>query len=239
MPRYFLTCLALIVLLLGPSKLQAENHEISASDLLANARGARNVWEDGFPGFSADVVATVGSKSIEGKLTVSDEGELTWNLPEGEIAKWAQGAVGSLVGHRMPAGDLGDKASYVDQVRNHPLGRKISLDQDSMGSIYRVQDRIVRQVNRDAGPSRFTITVLDVQRDEKQRYLPTTYSVASWNRKTGALDFSLVAHHTFQRVGNYDLPKRLVEVNTGSKNKYVVKEVKLSDLRLTGKRGFF
>ncbi len=216
----------------SPEKKKEMKHEISASDLLANARSARNVWEVGFPGFSADVMVTVGSKTIEGKLRVSDEGELTWILPEGDMAKWAKSTLGSLVGHRMPTGDLGSAASYVDQARNHPLGRKISLDQDSMGSVYRVQDNTIRQVNREAGPSRFTITVLQVQRDERQRYLPTTFSVASWNRKTGALEFSLVAHHTFQRVGGYDLPKRLVEVNTGPKNLYDVKEIKLSNLRL-------
>lgn len=207
--------------------------KISASELLANARKARDVWGDDFPGFTADVVVTVGSESVKGTVEVSADGDLDLRLPEGKQAKWANATLGSLVGHRMPTGDLGDKASYLDEDRKNPLGRLIKLDSDSMGSVYRVRNNVVRQVNRDAGPSRFTITVLEVQRNKKGLYLPTVFNVASWNRKTGELEFSLVSQHTYQRVGEFDLPKRLVEVNTAQKNKYEVKEVKLSHLKLS------
>jgi hypothetical protein len=59
---------------------------------------------------------------------------------------------------------------------------------------------------------RFAITVLESRLNEEKKYLPVCYVVNSWEGKTDALASSATFHHTWERVGAYDLPATLLEV---------------------------
>lgn len=191
-----------------------------ATRLLSEARASRAVWED-FPGFTADAVVHMDGQIVRGSVTVNRHGVVQLDLPDGAARSWVQHHLDQLVDHRMPSGDIGDEATFADELVSHPLGRKIRLKEDSMGSVYRIRDNVVMQVNRRMQDMRFTITVLEVTYNDEGKYLPHTYSVSFWDNKTGALRFSKTHVHSYKSLGDFDLPLQLTEVHSGTDSYYV------------------
>ena len=213
----------------------ATDDEPTATELLAQTRANRAVWDD-FPGFTADLLVTIDAQQLAGKLQVSPSGRLQIELQGDDTRdaeQWIKRNLGSLVMHRMPDGSLGSEAEYADADRVHPLGRKLELKGDGMGSIYRISDdRVVRQVNRRGGGSHFTISVQEVVWNAEGKYLPRLFTVSSWNDKTEALQSTSQSIHEYQRVGAFDLPSKLLEIQAGA-DAYSARKLELSNLELT------
>jgi hypothetical protein len=188
----------------------------AATRLLAEARAARANW-DNFPGFTADLEVNFDGEIFKAPLTVTAKGEVqvTIPTPNDEVARWARRQLGSLVGHRTGnTVDLDTPCAFADDVVNHPLGRAIRVLNDEFHSSYRIRDRQVIVVNRRTPDSRFTITVLENHLNAEKHYLPGTYVVNTWDLKTDALKRSEAYHHTWQRIGAFDLPTELLVVSS-------------------------
>ena len=214
------------------SAAKGANLPQNAQDVLARARHARAVWEK-FPGFTANVVIQVEQRSAAGKLTVSSDGQIDLELgelPQDDL-KWARQHLRSLVQHQMPDGSLGDGASIVPEEGSHPLGPRIRLAEEVMGSEYRIKDDVVTQVNRLMGKQRLTINVLDVFRNAEGRYLPSVFTVTSSDVASGSLISTQTVLHSWVRVGQFDLPSRILEVDCRSGGNQV-RAVQLSGHRL-------
>jgi len=197
-----------------PLAAQGPKNDKAAAKLLARARDARAVWED-FPGFTADIVVQVEQRQAKGKLKVGAEGqvEVELNGLPPEDLKWVKRHLGSVTQHRLPDGSLGDDAALVQEEGTHPLGQRIRLAEEVMGSEYRIKDDVVRQVNRLMGKQRLVINVLDVTRNAEGKYLPSVFNVATWDVASGDLGASQMVTHKWLRVGKFDLPQHVQEVD--------------------------
>jgi hypothetical protein len=204
----------------------------TATALLSQSRGERAVWED-FPGLTAGIVVNIDGQRTSGKVTVGSDGDVELQLDNADAKKWAQRQFSSLVRHRIPADSFAVEANFEDNLVHHPLGRQLRLSEDLMGSIYRIRDNVVRQVNRTSEKTRFTISVLDVHRNPEGKYLPSIFTVSFWNQETGELNFAQTHKHTWQRTGKFDLPVQLLEVHSG-KDEYHVRQLDLVEPKLTG-----
>ena len=187
----------------------------AATKLLAEARAARAQWEN-FPGFKAKLSINIDGKVTKGTVEVSPKGKVTVQADNAkqEDVDWARGELAQIIGHRLDsASDSDTPCAFVDDVKDHPLGRAIRVLNDEFHSSYRVRERQILVVNRQMKDSRFTITVLENKLNkETQKYLPVCYVVNSWDPKTGALTSSASYHHTWKRVGDFDLPLALAVV---------------------------
>jgi uncharacterized GH25 family protein len=203
----------------------------AATFLLADARAARATWEN-FPGFTADLDASIEGKAARGRVEVSPKGKVELKLDDENAEGWVKRELGSVVGHR-----LADSASpatpcvFLDDVKVHPLGRAIRVLNDEFHSSYRVRDRQITVVNRQMPDARFTITVMENQLNEERQFLPSFYVVNTWDAKTEALRSSQAFHQTWQRVGKYDLPAT-VTVVTATDGKLETRGLKLSNFKL-------
>jgi hypothetical protein len=212
----------------GPAVKPVANAE--ATKLLADARAARANWKD-FPGLTADLEVNVDGKVSKGKVEVSAKGGVTVTL-DGEAKDWARRTLSSIVGHRLDnTTDLKTPCAFADTVTDHPLGRAIRVLNDEFHSSYRIRDRQVIVVNRQQGPVRFTIVVLENRVNEERQYLPAHYVVNTWDAKSGALKSSATHHQTWQRLGKFDLPATAMIV-TASAGKMETRLLKLSNHRL-------
>jgi uncharacterized GH25 family protein len=211
-----------------PGKKAAEDP--AASKLLADARAARAQWV-GFPGFTADVEVNVDGKVERGKVTVSAKGDVSVSLA-GDARGWVRSILGQTAGHRLDnSARLKTPCTFADDVKHHPLGRAIKLLNDEFHSSYRIRDRQIIVVNRQAGPVRFTITVLANKLNEDKKYLPSHYVVNTWDIKSGVLKSSVTHHETWQRVGKYDLPATVLTL-TARADSLEARSMKLSNWRL-------
>lgn len=201
-----------------------------ADDALVQARENRAVWDD-FPGFSSAIRVSVDDETITGRASISEYGEVELELPEGPARDWVQRTLSSLVGHRMPTETIGQGGVFLDAEERHPLGRKVELFGDGMGSVYRLKDDVVTEVNRDGRGGRFQISVLDVHRNAEGKYLPHAYAVTFWDAETGAIRSTTSTLNTWRRHENWDLPLVHLEV-TATADGSVAREIEFSDVQL-------
>jgi hypothetical protein len=181
----------------------------SADAVLQAAHDARACWGPNFPGFGAAIRVDFGDATTRGTIDVAPDGTLTLDLPDGPARDWARAQLRSLVMHRGLDGPttLDPGAAFVEpEGTDHPLGRLIRLADDQMGSHYRIAGDEIREVNRDAGPLRFSNRVLAVTRNAEGKVLPGSYTVTYRDRATDALVRVETFHDTWTRVGRLDLP---------------------------------
>ena len=212
---------------------QKRKERASAPERLAAARKARAVWR-GFPGFAAQIIVHDDGQKSTGKISVDAEGKVSIvGLPDETLA-WVKQRLESLVQHRMPGGsDDSADAVYADKRFAHPLGRLIRVGDGS--STFRVRGDTITQVNRSAGPMKFTISVIGVSRNAEKKYLPGVYSVTFWDAKSGEVRTTSVVRNRWKRVGAFDLPLDVLIVTTSAGGKQRARRIHFEQIELTGK----
>ena len=176
-----------------------------ASELMRRARESRAAWQK-FPGFEADLKLFTDGHEQSGKIKVTAGGQVElWGF-QLKDDKPVLTVLRSLVGHRMGSGGEDSNVSFAEESTGHPFGRLIKFNSDTaMGSHYRIKDDVIREVNRKSESGRFTISVLEIRRNEEGKYLPGVYTVSFWN-KDGSLKSTTTTNETWKRIGAFDLP---------------------------------
>lgn len=186
-----------------------------APEVMRRAREARAAWQK-FPGFEADLKLFTGGHEQSGKIKVSAGGQVELSGFQLEDDKPVLQVLRSLVGHRMGSGGEDSDVSFAEEPTGHPFGRLIKFNSDTaMGSHYRIKDDVIREVNRKTEGGKFTISVLEVRRNEEGKYLPGVYTVSFWN-KDGSLRSTTTTNETWKRVGAFDLPLTHDSVGTSA-----------------------
>ena len=217
---------------LTAEKSAADN---SALDVLMRARDGRAIWNE-FPGFSAELAVLSGEETVKGKVEIDADGVVTLDMPQSKVTDWVEEQLNSMVQHRMPDGEVsqGD-VTFAEEPGPHPLGRKIDLGDPSLQSAYRIKDDVIMEVNRSAGPTmRFTISVLEIERNPEGKYLPRSFTMNFFDAKSGDLRTSLGYLNSWQRIGGFDLPKQIIEVDA-HKGGASTKEIAFSNYKLLDK----
>jgi hypothetical protein len=213
------------------SKKVADQSDPAAAKLLVDARSARGVWNDKFPGFSCELNVTIDELVVTGQLTVTKEGETKLEMTEGAGKKWVERQLQLLIDHHFPTSAIETGAvKFLDESTKHPLGRMITLGETAMGSEYRIDGDVVSEVNRSMGGGRFTISVMNVERNKENKYLPTVFTVTFWD-KEGNIRESDTIRQTWQRIDGYDLPNTIFEIAVG-KNSRNVRELTFRNYKL-------
>ncbi|GIW86051.1 MAG: hypothetical protein KatS3mg108_0375 [Isosphaeraceae bacterium] len=205
------------------ASLTAAPETATADLLLERAHEARANWGPGFPGFSADVAIQSDGEDLRGRLVVAADGSVDLQIPEGPTRDWATRQLRSLVMHRGLNGPtvLSPGASFADDDQAHPYGRLIQLPNDGMGSLYRIDGDVIREVHRTHRGRKFINRVLSVTRNAEGKVLPGAYSVAYWDPATGALDRVETFQNRWTRVGRLDLPVEHTQVTVTDGNSTV------------------
>jgi hypothetical protein len=201
----------------------------SAEELMRRAHDARATWE-GMPGFAADILVNADGLTAAGSLEVGPDGEVSLKL-EGDFP-WVERTLRSLAAHRRAESRGSYDVSFADDEVYHPLGRLIKINDDSlMGSQYRIQGDVIREVHRKLNDVRFTITVLEVARNAEGKYLPAVYTVSFWDAESGKLKSTSVVHDEWMRLGRWDVPSRVISIETADGARHV-REIRFSGHRL-------
>ena len=192
----------------------------NARDLLRGAFERTARWQADFQGFQADLRINVNGKETQGSVTVKGPRDVTVNLPDEELQKWAQNQIGMIAVHRGPRSfdeSDGKYALTLDGDESHPLGQRLSINGDGMGSWYRVKENRITQINRKMPHIGFTINVEDSAKTQENKHLTTRYTVYYFSPKDGTLQNveSFTDSHT--RIDSSDLPatRRIISYENG------------------------
>jgi hypothetical protein len=200
-----------------------------AKELLESAQRLRETWDKNFPGFTAQVVVEEDGEIASGPLKVAADGSVEVSMEDPDLKSEAKNTIQSITMHRLARANHYN--SEFGPEDHHPQGRAILLKDGAMGSMYRVKDGQIRQVNRAMGNSHFTIDMLQNTVLEDGKYLPATFTVTYRDGKTGKLQHTETYSERYENVGGYWLPveRRIV---TAEEGKTSIFHIQLKNLRL-------
>ena len=189
-------------------------------------------WPPDFKGFTADLTVNLNGKEFHGSTTVKGPREVSVELGDAEVQKWAQDQLAMIAVHRGPRTfeESDGKYTLTIQEDGHPLGAR--LDIHGSHSFYRVKDNRITQINRTMShpgmaPFAFTINVEESALTQDKKHLTTRYTVYYFSPQDGKLKNVESFTDTHARVGAADLPatRRIIAFESGS---VVVKSFTLS-----------
>ncbi|MDH5430148.1 MAG: DUF3386 domain-containing protein, partial [Nitrospirota bacterium] len=163
----------------------------------------------------------VNGKETKGTVTVKTPREVTVVIDDVDLQTWAQNQIGMIAGHRGPRNfedSDGKHTLTLGGEEGHPLGQRINIQGDGMGSWYRIKDNRITQINRNMPQAAFTINVEDSAITPDQHHLTTRYTVYYFSPKDRSLKNVDSFSDTHIRVGNSDLPatRRIISYEDGA-----------------------
>ncbi|MEX2491083.1 MAG: DUF3386 family protein [Nitrospirales bacterium] len=191
-----------------------------ARDLLQAAFAKTARWQPDFKGFQADLRVNVNGKETKGTVTVKGPREVTVVIDDADLQTWAQNQISMIAGHRGHRNFQESDGKHILTLggeEEHPLGQRINIHGDGMGSWYRLKDNRITQINRNMPQAAFTINVEDSAITQDQQHLTTRYTVYYFSPKDRSLKNVDSFYDTHIRVANSDLPatRRIISYEDG------------------------
>jgi hypothetical protein len=144
-----------------------------------------------FAGFTAEVWVERDGVTRNGRVALRSPREIEIDLDaDEETLIWLRQELGSMAGHRWPtpyAESDGRWTLTLEEGAGHPLGDLIRVHDDPFNSSYRLRDGRITQVNRQMGPTRFSINIHEHTQAADGQMLPAVFTVAFWDTAQGRL----------------------------------------------------
>jgi hypothetical protein len=161
-----------------------------ARELLRRAFENTARWQPDFKGFTADLTVNVNGKETSGPVMVKSPREVSVQLSDGDVQKWAQEQLGMLAVHRGPRTfeESDGKYTLTAEEDGHPFGTKLIIH--GSNSFYRLKNNRITQINRKMAhpgmtPLAFTINVEESVVTQDQKNLTTKYTVYYYSPTDG------------------------------------------------------
>lgn len=181
----------------------------------------RYVWDEEFPGISADVeIIDHGKEPIQAKVTVDRNLSVDFECDEcdGQLRSIARAQISQFVTHRLyePFDDkYGEGKAFFEMIQTRDDGsHEIKVDGDTaMGSWYLIDGKEVRKLTRTlGGPVRFMIhhekNIITEDGRYIANYYPVTFFMEMGEQK---MDLGKVVYDdVFEKNGRYWLPKHRI-----------------------------
>jgi hypothetical protein len=182
-----------------------------ARDLLRRAFEGTARWPKDFKGFTADLTVNINGKETNGPVIVKGPREVSVQLGDGVIQKWAQEQLGMIAVHRGPRSfeESDGKYTLTMEEDGHPFGTKLIIH--GSNSFYRIKDNRITQINRKMAhpgmnPFAFTINVEESAITQDRKHLTTKYTVYYYSPTDGKLTNVESFTDTHVRIDSCDLP---------------------------------
>lgn len=210
--------------------------EPHARELLRRAFENTARWQPDFKGFTADLTVNINGKETSGPVIVKSPREVSVQLSDGDVQKWAQEQLGMIAVHRGPRSfeESDGKYTLTAEEDGHPLGTKLNIH--GSHSFYRLKHNRITQINRTMAhpgmtPFAFTINVEESTVTQDQKNLTTKYTVFYYSPTDGKLNNVESFTDTHVRVGASDLPasRRIISFEKGE---VIVKSLTFTNHRL-------
>lgn len=194
-----------------------------ARELLRRAFENTARWQKDFTGFTADLTVNINGKETNGPVMVKGPREVSVQLGDADVQKWAQEQLGMIAVHRGPRSfeESDGKYSLTMEEDGHPMGTKLVIH--GSNSFYRLKDNRITQINRSMAhpgmaPFAFTINVEESALTQDQKHLTTKYTVYYYSPTDGKLNNVESFTDSHVRIGSSDLPatRRIISFENGT-----------------------
>ncbi|HJT22027.1 MAG TPA: DUF3386 family protein [Nitrospira sp.] len=205
-----------------PKHEQSVADDPRAREALRRAFDNTARWQKDFKGFTADLTVNVNGKETSGPVIVKSPREVSVQLEDADVQKWAQEQLGMMAVHRGPRSfeESDGKYTLTMEEDGHPFGVKLIIH--GSNSFYRIKDDRITQINRKMAhpgmaPFAFTINVEDSTLTQDRKYLTTRYTVYYYSPADGRLNNVESFTDSHVRIGASDLPatRRIISFENG------------------------
>ena len=181
--------------------------QVSAGELLQQARENREVFSDSFLGFRSKLTVRVNGILNRGLCTFRMPDRLEVEMDDDNLPDSVEATIRSMLMHRVPSDrDSTDEGVGYATTDADPLGRQIMLA-DAYRSAYRIRDRQILKVSRGFGDnSRLVLNVMETETTATGRYLPRHVFAVRFDTESGGIQEAWSYLSKFQRVGGEYLP---------------------------------
>lgn len=162
-----------------------------------------------FAGFTAEVEITGGEPARTGRVTLRSPREIEIDVEaDEETLGWLRHELGSMAGHRWPTPYAGSDGRWTLTLEDDgaALGDLIRVHDDPFNSSYRLRDGRITQVNRQMGPTRFSINIHEHTTLPDGRTLPAIFTVAFWDAAQARLTRTDEYRDRYREVDGVQLP---------------------------------
>ena len=193
-------------------------------------------WQADFKGFTADLSININGKETSGSVMVKSPREVSAQLSDPDVQKWAQEQISMIAVHRGPRSfeESDGKYQLTQEEDGHPLGTKLVIH--GSNSFYRLKNGRITQINRKMAhpgmpPFAFTINVEEAATTQDGKFLTTRYTVYYYSPQDGKLNNVESFTDSHVRVGSSDLPatRRIISYENGE---VTVKSLAFSNHRM-------
>jgi N-acetylneuraminic acid mutarotase len=224
--------LATIALIACLSCSSAAKAAESAQTVMDKAHHGRATWQKPFPGFTADLTAASAGRAASGTFKVGGDGKLEIKLAEPQGLDWVDRSLNSVIGHRLADDQGAENVEFADEDTKHPMGRLLKSKDASEKSLWRVQGDVLTEVHRFHGENHMVISVGEVARTPEGKHLPKSFSVTTWNEKSGAIVSTRQVLQEWKRVDGVDLPVKIIAATNKNNGSRLVEEIKFAKHQL-------
>ncbi len=210
-------CLAITSLTLGvPNIAYAQSTSavspnqtptVSAVDAFRTAYENRYTWDEKFPGYSVEVSIDYEGKLVQGIARIKPDLSVeVMNINNKEVRELITNQLRMEVIHRrrIPFEKLHGQNSFELEGKDESGALKIREMEGDRESRYKVQDRVITQVNRQFGDVTATVDTLGIAKNP-EGYCVTHFQTTFRDAKTGALIEKQDVQDVHEKIGNYYL----------------------------------
>lgn len=174
-------------------------------------------WDNGFPGFEADLEVFWEGKTHRGKVAVREKGKtaVTISNSGSDAESWAREKIESIVASayredfEVKYAKLGVTFGPDDL---NPLGQLVLVHGEPFETRYRIKDNEIRRIRRSNEKSLVTIDILHLERDSQGRKIAQTFATQHFDSQTRELRKTETVRESKIVIGGYLLPESYLEI---------------------------
>ncbi len=206
----------------------------TARDRFRAAYENRYTWDSNFPGYTTKLELKQGEEVYTGDIKVNHDlsVEVT-GIEDEKVSESVYNHMRDVITHRKrnTFENAHGKSTFTLGEEDTSGAVEILVKGDSMGSNYKIRGTEISQVSRVMGPMAFVINTNE-SLDTGEGYISTGYNAIFRDSKTNDLKAKREFNESYEKLGNYYVPKHQVIESIDPDNDKITTEFSFSQTKL-------
>ncbi len=206
----------------------------TARDRFRVAYENRYTWDSNFPGYTTKLELKQGEEVYTADIKVNHDlsVEVT-GIEDEKVSESVYNHMRDVITHRKrnTFENAHGKSTFTLGEEDTSGAVEILVKGDSMGSNYKIRGTEISQVSRVMGPMAFVINTNE-SLDTGEGYISTGYNAIFRDSKTNDLKAKREFNESYEKLGNYYVPKHQVIESIDPDNDKITTEFSFSQTKL-------
>ena len=206
----------------------------TARDRFRAAYENRYTWDSNFPGYTTKLELKQGEEVYTADIKVnSDLSVEVTGIEDEKVSESVYNHMRDVITHRKrnTFENAHGKSTFTLGEEDTSGAVEILVKGDSMGSNYKIRGTEISQVSRVMGPMAFVINTNE-SLDTGEGYISTGYNAIFRDSKTNNLKARREFNESYEKLGNYYVPKHQVIESIDPDNDKITTEFSFSQTKL-------